>query len=539
MPSKNTIPFDLSGFEVDRVDSYDDLLVIQAHSTASEAFCPDCNQSSSRVHSYYTREPRDLPSSGRKVRLVLSVRRFRCPNVGCKRQTFAERISQVTPVHGQRTIRLTLTLQAIALEMSAETGKRVTHALKMTVSGDTLLRILRRSIIDPLPTPRVLGVDDWAMKKGHRYGTILVDLEHHQVVDVLPDREADTLTTWLQVHPGIEIICRDRASDYAKAATAGAPQAIQIADRWHLLKNLGEALQRMLSSQTKVLRLAAKQVEGTSGAPTIMTLPSAEPDPLPALAEPVRSESVARRQLLFDEVKQLAVQGYSKRAIAQQLHIHRATVDHYLRVEQLPHRQPPRQVSKAAPCQAYVLKRIEEDGCSIHRVWQELQSQGFSGSYASVTRLVQRFRPGDARRFRRTQIAPPRPLSPRQAMWLLVRNPEQLTPDQVRYREILCGLSPDIAVAYDLAQRFVAIFKQHQVEELDNWLQDAQHATVPALRHFALSLCRDYAAVRASLTFDWSSGQVEGQVNRLKVIKRIMYGRANLDLLRLRVLQPP
>ncbi len=124
-------------------------------------------------------------------------------------------------------------------------------------------------------------------------------------------------------------------------------------------------------------------------------------------------------------------------------------------------------------------------------------------------------------------------------MWLLVRTPEQLTPDQVRYREILCGLSPEIAVAYDLAQRFVAMFKQRQVEELDTWLQDAQHATVPALRHFALSLYRDYAAVRASLTFDWSSGQVEGQVNRLKVIKRIMYGRAGFDLLRLRVLHPP
>jgi transposase len=539
MPSKNTIPFDLPGFEVDRVDSLDDLLVIRAHSTALEAMCPNCHQSSSRVHSYYTREPRDLPSSGRKVRLVLSVRRFRCPNVHCKRKTFAERIPQVAPVHGQRTIRLTLTLQAIALEVSAEAGRRVTQVLNMTVSGDTLLRILRRTTLGPFPTPRVLGVDDWAMKKGHRYGTILVDLEEHQVVDLLPDREADTLTAWLRDHPGIEIICRDRASDYAKAATAGAPQAIQIADRWHLLKNLGEALQRMLTGQTKVLRLAAKQAEETAEPPMTMIQPA---DPLPLL-EPVEppqlSDFAARRQLLFIETKQLAAQGYSKRAIAQQLHIHRATVDHYLRVEQLPHRRPPRQVSKAAPYQAFVLKRLEEDGCSIHQVWQELQSQGFSGSYASVRRLVQRFRPGDARRLRRTPLAPPRPLSPRQAMWLLVRNPGQLTPDQARYREILCGLSPDIAVAYDLAQRFVAMFKQHQVEELDTWLQDAQHATVPALRHFARSLGRDYAAVRASLTFDWSSGQVEGQVNRLKVIKRIIYGRANFDLLRLRVLQPP
>jgi transposase len=243
---------------------------------------------------------------------------------------------------------------------------------------------------------------------------------------------------------------------------------------------------------------------------------------------------------LFDEVKQLATQGYSQRAMARQLHLNRATVAHYLRADQLPYRQPPRQISKAAPYQAYVVKRLEDDSCSIHQVWQELQAQGFSGSYASVRRLVQRLRPGNARRLCRTKdIATPRPLSPRQAMWLLVREPAQLTPDQEQYRAILCDLSPDIAVAYGLAQRFVGMFKQHQVEDLDDWLRDAQQATVPALRHFARNLRLDYAAVRASLTFNWSSGQVEGQVNRLKTIKRQMYGRANFDLLRLRVLFPP
>jgi transposase len=503
------IPFELPGFAIDQVDEHENLLIIQAHSTAISGVCPICERSSSQIHSHHIRSPRDLPSSGRQVRLVLTVPRFRCPNRVCPQRTFAERIPQVVPVYGQRTSRLTLTLQAIACEMSAEAGKRVTQFLKMAVSGDTLLRMLRNLAVGPFPTPRVLGVDDWAMKKGHRYGTILVDLEQQHVVDLLPDREADTLTAWLQAHPGIEIICRDRASDYAKAASAGAPQAIQIADRWHVLKNLGEALQRMLNGQTKVLRLAAKQAEEASEPPmTMTTLPAETLPPLATNEPPPPSESAARRQLLFDEAKHLAAQGYSKRAIARQLHINRATVDHYLRVDQLPHRQPPRQISKAAPYQAYVLKRIGDDGCSIRQVWQELQSQGFSGSYAAVRRLVQRFRPGDARRFRRTQIAPPRPLSPRQAMWLLVRNPEQLTPDQERYREILCGLSPNIAVAYDLAQRFVAMFKQHQVEELDNWLQDAQHAAVPALHHFALNLRRDYAAVRASLTFDWSSERV-------------------------------
>jgi transposase len=530
-----SIPFELPGFAINHIDEHENLLIIRAHSTAMSGICPTCERSSRQIHSHYIRSPRELPNSGRQVRLVLTVPRFRCPNGACPRQTFAERLPQVVPVYGQRTNRLTTTLQTVAFEMSAEAGRRVTQFLKMAVSGDTLLRLLRGIAVGPFPTPRVLGIDDWAMKKGHRYGTILVDLEARQVVDLLPDREADTLTAWLQAHPGIEIICRDRASDYAQAASAGAPQAIQIADRWHLLKNLGEALQRMLNGQTKGLRLAAKQTEETSE-PAMMTLPAETLSPVEPLETPRPSASAARRQLLFDEAKHLAARDYSKRAIARQLHINRATVDHYLRVDRLPHRQ----VSKAAPYQAYVLKRIADDGCSIRQVWQELQSQGFSGSYASVKRLVQRFHPGDRRRLRRTpDEATPRPLSPRQAMGLLVQAPEQLTPDHARHREILCDLSPEIAAAYNLAQRFVAMFKHHRVEELDGWLHDAQHAPVPALRHFALNLHRDYAAVRASLTFDWSSGQVEGQVNRLKVIKRIMYGRAKFDLLRLRVLQPP
>jgi transposase len=404
----------------------------------------------------------------------------------------------------------------------------------MAVSGDTLLRILRQTPLDEYLTPRVLGVDDWAMRKGHIYGTILVDLEQRQVIDLLPDREANTLATWLWAHPGVEIICRDRASDYAQGATRGAPQAIQIADRWHLLKNLGEALQRFLNGQTKVLRQVAHLVQDIS-LPSVST-------PNPAIAPPLTPvpASLARRHHLFLEVKRLAAEGLSKRAIARQLHLHRVTVDRYLEADEVPHRQPPQCISKAAPYKSYILRRIVEDRCSIRQVWEELHAQGYGGTYASIQRAFRRWHAWEGRwAAHKPIVSTPRPLSPRQAMWLLVRDPEQLSSDQQRSRDLLCHLSPDIAAAYALAQRFVQMFQLHQVDTLDPWLEDALHSPVPALRHFARSLQQDYAAVRASLVFDWSSGQVEGQVNRLKVIKRIMYGRAKLDLLRLRVLHPP
>jgi transposase len=531
MPSDNSIPFDLPGFEIDQVDDYSELLVVQAHSIRTEGACPDCAQLSRRVHSYYTRSPRDLPSSGRKVRLVLGVRRFRCQNTRCERKTFAERIPHIVPVHGQRTQRLTTTLHNVAFELSAEAGARVSQHLNMAVSGDTLLRLLRNTKTNALPTPRVLGVDDWAAKKGHIYGTILVDLEQHQAVDLLPDREAETLAAWLKAHPGVEIICRDRASDYAIGASLGAPNAVQIADRWHLLKNLGEALQRMLYRHTQTLRAAAKQIHQEINPPAAET----EREVPPRVEQP----APPHRQQVFEEVKQLAAQGDSQRAIARQLHIHRATVARYIHADELPRRRPPQTISSVAPYLAYLRQRLVAAPCTIHQLWEELQTQGYTGSYSSVRRTVRRFRPWDGRQ-RQTMDGPtPRPLSSRQAMWLLVRETDQLTPEQVRYRAVLCDLSPTIATAYPLAQRFVTMVKLRQADELDIWLDDAQNSPIPALRNFAVTLKRDYDAVKAALTFEWSSGQVEGQVNRLKVIKRIMYGRAKFDLLRLRVLHPP
>jgi transposase len=537
MPSENSIPFDLPGFEIDQVDDHPELLVVQAHSARSDAACPDCDQSSSRVHSYYTRTPRDLPCSGRKVRLVLGVRRFRCQNTHCPRKTFVERIPSVAPVHGQRTQRLTTTLHNIAFELSAEAGARVTQHLHMAVSGDTLLRILRRTPSLPVPLVRVLGVDDWAFKKGRQYGTILVDLERRRSIDLLPDRTAKTLANWLKAHPEVKIVTRDRSGEYIAGITQGAPQAVQVADRWHLLLNLGDALQRMLRRQPKALRAAARTAhEHLHGDATAMF----DDPPSNALLdpEPFEQEPQTYRQMRFGEVKALAAQGLSHRAIARQLQMHRETVARFFQLDELPKRALPRQnTSTVTPYLGYIQQRWKEGCHNGKQLWREICARGYAGSYMSVYRAVKHFRGDDDHH--PTHLLPTTPsLSSRQAQWLLTREPKQLTAEQIVQLATLCETCPDAAAAYPLAQRFARMIRKRRVEDLDPWLNEVLACGIPALHNFAVGLKRDYDAVKAALMLEWSNGQVEGQVNRLKVIKRIMYGRAKFDLLRLRVLHP-
>lgn len=526
MASLNTIPFDLPGFQIDQVDECDGLLTIAAHSATKAAKCPACQTSSRSIHSHYVRSPRDGPCSGREVQLVLTVRRFRCINAGCEQKIFVERIPKIVPVYGHRTELMTSSLRSLVYELSAEAASRVAQRLRMRTSGDTLLRIIRQTSLGDMATPRVLGVDDWAFKKGQRYGTVLVDLEKRQPVDLLPDRTTETLAQWLQAHPGIEIITRDRGNEYIMGISEGAPQAVQIADRWHLLCNQSEALQRLMQTHTQDLRLVAKELQ--------QLLYSATPESSSSIPDP---ESVVPtgKELRYQEVHALAARGYSLRSIARQLHMSRKTVRRYLDSQEPPARQQrQRPASMINPYLPYLAGRWEE-GCRNARIlWEEIRDRGFPGSYSTVRLFV--------RAYRRAPMPMERPtvrtLSPRQATWLLLLKTEDIEPEQRLYRDLLLQRCPDLAAARILAHQFLAIIRERQADQLDPWVTAVLESSVPQLKTFAEGLLRDYAAVKAALTFDWSNGQTEGQVNRLKVLKRVMYGRANFDLLRLRVLVP-
>ena len=545
-----SLPFSLADCIVDDITTTDTTITITAHSIRCPTRCPRCDRPSERVHSHYTRAPRDLPILERIVRLALRVQRLFCDNPACPQRTFAERLPDIVPVHAQRTARLTRTLQGLAFALSGEEGARVVTQLHMPTSGDTLLRLVRQTPLPTRATPRVLGVDDFALRRGRVYGTVIVDLEAHQAVDMLVDRTADRLAAWLREPLGVEVISRDRSTEYARGATEGAPHAVQVADRWHLIANLREALERVLNRQHAHLRELSIPADATA----LDT--SWRPRPRSVREQADQQARRERRYALYQAVQNLARQGLGILPIAKQLGLNRSTVRKFVYSDSYPDLAPHhRRATMLAPHEAYLRERWATGCHNGLQLWRELEGRGFSGSRRQVALWTQRQReqpaPTTPKKYlpsaptaataesSETEVAPvearPRLPTPRRLSWLLVREPHQLDAEE---QGTLAHIRQDhvVNVAYDLAQQFCAMVRQRSATDLDTWLSRCIDSQIPDLQSFATGLQREYASIRAALTEVWSNGQLEGQVNRLKLIKRQMYGRAGFDLLRQRFL---
>ncbi len=402
-----------------------------------------------------------------------------------------------------------------------------------------------------LPSPAkltVLGVDDWAYRKRKTYGTILVDLEAHQPVALLSDREAETLAEWLKAHPGIKIISRDRSSAYEKGASLGAPEAIQVADRFHLLQNLAEALGKVFSDQSLDLKAVEEAFTQASvpcgdGSEAVRVLPPPSPDAALVLSQQRR----ARRLATYEEVCRLRHSGWSGKEIAQHLGISKSTVFRYLRTSQFPERKgrSDRGRSLLDPYKDYFLKRWNSGCHKAKRLCQELFAQGYAGSYATVARYARCLRQAQGLGPRRQLKgrSPPKvmksnllPLTVNRATWLVLRRPENRDDEDELLLTQIIAQNPDLAEAIDLNQDFAQLVRNREPEQLDPWLTRAVQSNLEAKGRFALSLGEDYKAVKAGVTLEWSNGQVEGQINRLKMLKRQMYGRASIKLLSQRFL---
>jgi transposase len=520
------------------VQQIDQTLLLVLRSTAPTAACPLCQQPATRIHSHYARHPADLPWGGHAIRFELHVRKFFCLLSTCPRRIFTERLPDVVAPSARATVRLTALLHAIALALGGEAGARLAQQIGIAASPTLLISLIRRAPVPLPPSPRILGVDDWAQRKGIRYGTALVDLERHRLIDLLPDREAGTLARWLAPHDGIAVIARDRRGAYATGAREGAPDAVQVADRWHLLSNWHEAIERVFNRYRSLIKQVSIPHPLPAKQPAAKVLPPKSVNRRRKYADERRARVQAERLALYTLIRARHAKGEYLTTIARDLKVNYKTARKYALADECPMMKayPPRQ-RLLTPYEPYLRARWSEgcrNGKQLHR---EIVAHGFRGSRPLVSTFVAQLRRAEGDR--RPITTPPTagdPLTPHTAAMLMLRRPERCGEGGRAAIAQLRACHADIATTIAFTERFVALVRERRGEDLSRWLADAQASGIREIGQFAVKIRQDEAAVRAGCTLAWSNGQTEGQVTRLKLLKRQMYGRAKFDLLRQRAL---
>lgn len=506
--------------------------------------------------------------SGQVVQLRLRVRRFRCLNAQCSKKTFAEPLPTLISPTARRTQRLTLLWQVFAIHSGGEPGARLLQAVGTRVSPDTLLRLAKAGKVQEARVPSILGVDDFAFCRGLKYATLLIDWERHCPIDLLPDRTAETFAQWLRAHPGVKWISRDRSGEYARGAHLGAPEAQQVMDRWHVIKNWREALQRLINRLYP--RLEQRQHQ-----PSTPFKRRKKPRSIheQALSDASRELRLAR----YEEVLSCYQQGLPLTQIAKQVQLTRTSVYKYLAAESFPERRPRTPSAGAgkliAPYAAYLRQRSEEGCQNAQQLYREIHTQGFSGNPRTVLRWLQAQglfpRRYELRQFQedwdhRTEpevhqgpsrdgeekpelvafspevVSPlelARPLaSARQLSYLFMKDPKHL---ESKDQQLLACIQQEkeMELAYRMTEQLLLLIKNKQGETALPWISICSSCGISELEAFALGLQKELPAFQAACTLPYSNGMTEGFVNKLKHIKGSMYGRGSFELLRQRVLQ--
>ena len=393
-------------------------LTLALTSRAHPAPCPLCARRAKRTHSWYERALADLPWGEHAVAVQLRVRKLFCDNTKCKRRIFTECLPDVVAPWARKTARLSERLTAVGLALGSAAGARLGRSMGLATSRNTLLRLVRRAPVPPVDTPTALGVDDWALRKRHTYGTVLVDLDRRRPVAMLPDREAETLATWLREHPGVEVISRDRASAYAAGGRNGAPDAVQVADRFHLLQNLAEALELAFPGHAWELQgaeQARRQDAVAKGGPV-------RPDPPPP-KRPMAMAATRREQRMAThrQVWELYHQGWPGESIAHHLGIGRTTIYRHLKSEAFPERRGRSDAGRSSmdPWRDWIIERWNRGQRNGRQTLRDLRAKGFTGNYATVLRYLNRLRDaqqGAAPHCPRTRSGPPLVAAPKQVL---------------------------------------------------------------------------------------------------------------------------
>lgn len=514
----------LSALLIEEVQRRSDQVVLRTRARAATAVCR-CGQDSARVHGRYIRRLRDVAVGGLNVVIELCIRRFRCANPACPAVTFAEQIVGLTTPHSRHTPLLRGVLTQIGLALAGRAGARLAAAIGLCVGRDTLLRLVRA-----LPEPEtgeveVLGVDDFAFRRGRHYGTILIDMATHRPLHLYDGREGEGLAAWLREHPEVKVICRDRSSGYGEGARAGAPQAEQVADRYHLWADLGQAVEKTVNAHRARL---AEPPPGPAGTPD-------GPGAKPLVVRPPRElKIVTRLREQHAAAHELWARGMSKAAIGRKLGLHQATVRKLVGA-----RSADDVVAKSLqrahlvdPYVGYLHRRWNEGVRNAAQLCREIQELGYPGGELAVQCHLRRYRTGRGH----APVAGPKPASVREVTSWIMTHPEHLQDEDAGKLHRLRERDPELDRLALYVRRFAAMMTGRHGDRLEDWIADAERDTLAPLASFARNLRRDFDAVRNGLSLPYSSGAVEGNINRLKMLKRQMFGRAGLDLLRKRVL---
>ena len=511
-------------------------LVIRVACHAGSMPCPACDQLSSRIHGNYERTVADLPCAGRHVLLMLTVRKFVCSTPTCPRKIFTERLVGLVQPYARMTSRLSALLPFLGLVAGGQMGTRLADRVGILTTPSTLLHHLMQLPDPAIRAVRVLGLDDFAWKKRFTYGTILVDLERRKIIDVLADRETATVEAWLKKHPEVDIVSRDRGKEFTKAATLGAPQARQVVDRFHLVRNLAEVLQVILGH----CRAEIRQAQSPSPAPEkdIRPLPTAVTwqQRTPPHVEKAHQARQASRDDRYRQMRELRAQGLTQEEVATRMGMSLRAVRTWLKQEAAPTwKRHSRRRSVFDPYAAYVLQRWQDRIHEAKQLYEEILAQGFPGKIRIVQRFVQALRDNPEKIALSPATGADR-FSSKTATWLFIRDPAQLTSKKQAELELICQHSETARLTYLLTQQFMTMLRLRRGQNFEAWLSAVEASHIPELHRFAQGLLKDKDAVVAGLTLSYSNGPVEAQVHKLKLVKRSMYGRAKLPLLRQRLL---
>jgi transposase len=529
----------LAGLKVHRIEDTGDAVVISASCTASSGSCPACGSVSARVHGGYSRTVADGAAGGRPVLIIVRVLRFLCTCPSCPKATFAIQADGLTSRYCRRSVPLTQMLTGFGLELAGRAGARLAAQLGITVHSSTILRLV--AVLperEAAMAPEILGIDDFALRKGHVYGTVLVNMDTGDVVDMLPDREAATVETWLKDHPGATVICRDRAGAYAEGARNGAPGAIQVADRWHIWHNLAEYANKAVTRHRGCLLAAGNRAEDGDEEAGTAREPAGTAPPDALLDEGGRERPLAARtRERHADIHARLDAGHSHAEISRATGLVPRTVRRFAQAgstdELLGGTARGSRLDEFKP---YLCRRWNEGARDATALHAELQKQGWAGSARTVRRYLAQFRePGTA------PAAPPAVPKARQITRLLLTRPDHLeAADREQLARIRAGCLHIDALASHIAAFAEMMDGLTGAAHLGSWLAAVEAAEgQPELRSFANGIRADKEAVLNGLTLPYSSGRVEGIVNKVKAVKRQMYGRATFALLRKRIILHP